>query len=211
MQCLSPCHTRGRVAAGRRRCAEHGMHDHMRDEDEKSKSEDEGVGGRATGGWAGPCRRSRRGRGHRWGRRGTSGGGSGRGGPGSPPRSAASVGRLAKPPVAPAARAVAAPGPRGAPSTRPPRRAERRHLRHRAQPAAAAHALREQPAASPLAANGPASCGAHAHSTAPCRPYLRAPLGRPPAGANRRGCSPPGGRNGPPECGSKKQPAIYIE
>ena len=44
-----------------------------------------------------------------------------------------------------------------------------------------------QPAVSPLAANGPAPCGAHAHSTALRRPSLRAPLGRPPAGANHRG------------------------
>ena len=139
------------------------------------------------------------GRGHRsrgsgcGGREGTASG------PGSPPRSAASVGRLAEPLAASAARAAAAPGRRGAPSTRPPRCAERRHLRRRAQPAAAAQALREQPAASPLAANGPAPCGAHAHSTALRRPYLRAPLGRLPAGANRRGCSAPGCRNGPPE------------
>ena len=139
------------------------------------------------------------GRGHRsrgsgcGGREGTASG------PGSPPRSAASVGRLAQPPAAPAARAAAAPGLRGAPSTRPPRRAERRHRRRRAQPAAAAHVLREQPAVSPLAANGPAPCGAHAHSTAPCRPSVRAPLGLLPAGANRRGCSTPGRRNGPLE------------
>ena len=145
------------------------------------------------------------GRGHRsrgsgcGGREGTASG------PGSPPRSAASVGRLAQPPAAPAARAAAAPGLRGAPSTRPPRRAERRHLRRRAQPAAAAQALREQPAASPLAANGPAPCGAHAHSTALRRPYLRAPLGWLPAGANRRGCSAPGCRNGPPEHSSSSQ------
>ena len=162
----------------------------------------ERPGGRRAGRRAGQVQRAEEGQ-----RRGAEGRGRGAEGAGdglllAHPR--ASVGRLAKPlaalpPALPLLLASEA------------RLARARHATPSGAARAAAHSRPPQLARSvsspqprPSAADGAGSLCAHARSTAPCRPYPRAPLTCPPAGANRRSRSTPACRNGPLEYSWKR-------